>query len=430
MLFCIALCSQLVCAQANRRVLGIEEMYRLADENSSSIRSFSTEKDALDESVRAAKSQRLPDFNTSLSFSYLGNGHIWDRDFTNGQSVHFPHFGNNFALESSQFIYAGGAINSGIALAELGQRMGELNLRKNRQDIRFLLTGYYLNIYQLNNELTVMECNIELTRQMIRNMESRRKQGTVLAKDITRYQLQLENQTLQKTRIEDARKIMNHQLATTLHLPAETEIVPDTALLEKEVETLTETDWQQLAIRNHTGLQQSVLSMQMNKQKEKLQKSEMLPKVALVAADHIDGPVTIEVPALNNNFNYWYVGLGVKYNLSSLFKSNRKLNQAKIEVRKSETDHALVQEEVENAVQAGYVNLLTSLTDLHTQQKSVELANQNYEVTSNRYRNELALLTDMLDASNMKLTADMNLVNARIQLIFNYFKMKYITHTL
>ena len=88
------------------------------------------------------------------------------------------------------------------------------------------------------------------------------------------------------------------------------------------------------------------------------------------------------------------------------------------------------EEEVENAVQAGYVNLLTSLTDLHTQQKSVELANQNYEVTSNRYRNELALLTDMLDASNMKLTADMNLVNARIQLIFNYFKMKYITHTL
>ena len=141
MLFCIALCSQLVCAQANRRVLGIEEMYRLADENSSSIRSFSTEKDALDESVRAAKSQRLPDFNTSLSFSYLGNGHIWDRDFTNGQSVHFPHFGNNFALEASQVIYAGGAINSGIALAELGQRMGELNLRKNRQDIRILLTG-------------------------------------------------------------------------------------------------------------------------------------------------------------------------------------------------------------------------------------------------------------------------------------------------
>lgn len=60
----------------------------------------------------------------------------------------------------------------------------------------------------------------------------------------------------------------------------------------------------------------------------------------------------------------------------------------------------------------------------------MKLANENYEVTSNRYENEMALLTDMLDASNMKLTADLGLVNARINVIYNYYKMKYITHTL
>ena len=63
-------------------------------------------------------------------------------------------------------------------------------------------------------------------------------------------------------------------------------------------------------------------------------------------------------------------------------------------------------------------------------EKSVELADQNYNVTSNRYKNDLALLTDMLDASNMKLSADLGLVNARINLIYSYYKMKYITHTL
>ena len=42
-----------------------------------------------------------------------------------------------------------------------------------------------------------------------------------------------------------------------------------------------------------------------------------------------------------------------------------------------------------------------------------------------RYEGDLALLTDMLDASNMKLTADMALVNARISLIFTYYQLKY-----
>ena len=60
----------------------------------------------------------------------------------------------------------------------------------------------------------------------------------------------------------------------------------------------------------------------------------------------------------------------------------------------------------------------------------MELADENYNVTSNRYKNELALLTDMLDASNMKLSADLGLVNARINVVYNYYKMKYLTHSL
>ena len=149
-----------------------------------------------------------------------------------------------------------------------------------------------------------------------------------------------------------------------------------------------------------------------------------------MAAEHLDGPITIEVPTLDNNFNYWYVGIGVKYNISSLFKNNRKLKQARLNVRQAQEQHLLAQEQVENAVQEGYVNFLTAFTDLRTQENSVRLADENYEVIDNRYRNEMALLTDMLDASNTKLSADLGLVNARINILYHYYKMKYLTHTL
>ena len=99
-------------------------------------------------------------------------------------------------------------------------------------------------------------------------------------------------------------------------------------------------------------------------------------------------------------------------------------------MRKAQVEYSLAQEQIENGVQANYVNFLTSFTDLRTQEKSVELANQNYDVTSNRYKNVLALLTDMLDASNMKLSADLCLGNARINVGYSFYKMKYITHTL
>ena len=54
----------------------------------------------------------------------------------------------------------------------------------------------------------------------------------------------------------------------------------------------------------------------------------------------------------------------------------------------------------------------------------------NYSVISNRYQNGLALVTDMVDAANQRLDAQLALVNSRIKVLFNYYNLKYITGTL
>lgn len=428
MLCSAVLCSQYLCAQS--RTMGIEEMFRLADENSKSIQTYRTGKEVADENLKAAKAQRLPDISASLSGSYWGNGKLWNRDFSNATKIDMPHWGNNFALEAQQVVYAGGAISSGIELAELEKQLAEMDWQKNRQDIRFLLVGHYLNLYKLHNQIEVLHKNLELTDQLIANMQARLEEGTALENDITRYELQRETLRLQLAKVEDACKIANHQLVITLHLPEGTVVQPDTTLNDSRIQTMSEANWQELAAQNNLNLQQAETGIKVNRQRVKMERSERLPKISLVAAEHLDGPITIEVPVLDNNFNYWYVGVGVKYNISSLFKNNRKLKAARLNVRKAQETYELAQEQTNHAVQESYVNFLTSFTDLRTQQKSVELADQNYSVTSNRYQNDLALLTDMLDASNMKLSADLGLVNARINVIYNYYKMKYITHTL
>lgn len=427
------LCATVLCSQglyAQSLLMGIDELLRLADAQSKSIQTYRTGTEAAGEALKAAKAQRLPDVNVSLSASYLGDGKIWDRDFGNAMTVDMPHFGNNFAIEAQQVIYAGGAISSGIRQAELGKQLAELDLQKDIQEVRFLLIGHYLNLYKLDNHIKVLQDNIRLTDEVIADMKARREQGTVLKNDITRYELQKEQLNLQLTRAMDARTTANFRLITTLHLPEGTEIKPDTTMLEQKIQTLTENEWQDMARANNILLKQTQTAIQLNEQKVKQERAERLPHISIVAADHLDGPVTIEVPALDNNFNYWYIGVGIKYNLSSLFKSNNRLRRARLNVRQAQENHQLAQEKIKNDVQEGYVNFMTSFTDLRTQEKSLKLADENYNVTDNRYKNGMALLTDMLDASNMKLNAGMELVNARINILYNYYKMKYITHTL
>lgn len=92
---------------------------------------------------------------------------------------------------------------------------------------------------------------------------------------------------------------------------------------------------------------------------------------------------------------------------------------------KMEESQAL-QENLNNSIHAAYIQLDESFTELETNLKTLELANLNYEVTYNRYENELALLTDMLDASNTKLFAELELVNAKINIIYNYIRINYL----
>ena len=161
-------------------------------------------------------------------------------------------------------------------------------------------------------------------------------------------------------------------------------------------------------------------------QQVKLSRSEMLPKVALVAQNNFNGPITFELPPIDKNLNIWYVGVGVQYSLSSLFKSNKKVAQAKARERQAREQRAAAAEQVNNSVQEAYTNYLQSYNELETQQKNVELARQNYDVVNSRYLNQLALVTDMIDASNIKLDAELSEVDARINIAYAYYKMKYV----
>ena len=296
------------------------------------------------------------------------------------------------------------------------------------------MTGYYLDLYKLGNQIEVVRQNIALTQKEIDQMKARREQGTVLQNDITRYEFQLQSLELTLTKLTDVSTIINHQLVTTLHLPEQTVIVPDKNELNTEIDALSaiavQDTWQQTATDNNLGIRQATVATNLAEQKVKQAKAESLPSVAVVAENHLFGPYTQDLIPKDCNVNVWFVGIGVKFNLGSLWKNKHHIRKARTEYRQSREALALAREGVENAVQANYTNLLTSYTEVKTQQKQVELANQNYSVVQNRYQNDLALLTDMVDASNMKLSAEMALVNARISMLYNFYTLKYVTNTL
>ena len=417
-------------AHETERVMGLEEIFSLADSCSLTIKSALQEAKSADANIKVAKNGLLPDINFSASATYNGNAWMSDRDFSNGQSLPSPHFGNNFALEVRQIVYSGGAVSHGIRSAELQADIANLNVTDKRQNVRFLLTGYYLNLYKFRNLERVYNKNIERAQQVIRDMRAREAQGIVLSNDITRYEVLLQNLLYRRTELRSQIDVFNNQLTTTLDIPNDIQIMPDTTLLQLSMREYSETELREVAYGHSPRLEIARTNIELGRNQEKLARSGLLPKISIIAGDHLTGPITVELPPINKNINNWYFGVGVAYNIGNLYKSRRDITRSRLNTSASVAKYAELQENLELEIHQAYINYQDAFELLHNQEKILQLATENYTVTENRFNNDLVLLIDLLDAENIRLDAEVQYVNARINIIYNYYRLMYVTGTL
>ncbi|MCM1075739.1 MAG: TolC family protein [Bacteroides sp.] len=407
-------------------VFTLDEIFEIAETNSTQLRPSLTAVDEAEKEIKVAENGRLPEINASLNFSYIGDGFTTKRDFSDYQKAPIPHFGSGIGINVTQPVYAGGAIENSIKMAKLKSTAARYAAEFKRDNIRFQLTGFYLDLYKYSNLRQVVTQNISQARKVLAEMTARYEQGTALRNDITRYELLVSNLELQLIKINNMIDILNRNLVVTAGLPDETVVLPDSTMLARALpDNSGEGWWQSEAEVNSPAIKLAESGRDICLTAESLVKADRRPKIGLQAGWTLDGPILVEVPPINRNLSYWHVGVGISYNLSSIFKTDKTVAKSKISTRKATENLEATHEDVSLAVRNDYVHFIEAYEELKTQTKSVELAERNYATTSARYSADMALITDMLDAANSKLDAEQCLVNARIDIIYYYYKLLF-----
>ena len=271
---------------------------------------------------------------------------------------------------------------------------------------------------------------MEQTMEVIGNMRAREAAGVALDNDITRYEVQYQNLSYKRTELISSIAIYNDKLVTMLDLPQQTEILPDTALLTVRLSQPAETEFQDKAMDFSPLLNRNRLTIDMLGRQKKVTRAGYMPQISIFAGDNLKGPITYEIPTLDNNINVWYVGIGLNFRIGNMYKIPKQMARLRTSLTRARNELALAEENVALDVRAAYVHYLDSFELLKTQEKSLQLARENYEVIANRYANDLVLVTDLVDADNLRLAAEVQYVNAQINVIYNYCKLLYETGTL
>lgn len=404
---------------SQERMMTLDELLAQADSGSVALRVARSGVEAAREAaVGADRATLLPDLSLSATVGYLGDGYGWGRDSSYSFLVPMPHFSTRFGLAAQQVIYAGGAMQSARRQAELGVRMEELGYEQRRQDVCLQLVGYFLDLYRAQRQLEVYDSNLALTQRVIADLRAKHEQGTALKNDLTRYELQLATLQTQRTSVENNLRITNSRMVTLAGLPQGTRIVP--AVDDELNGDAVSADALPLAVQM-AETKSNMAEVQMDKSR-----AALLPYVALVAQDQLEGPVTIDITPYDINYNYWFVGIALKYDISSLWKNNREVRAARLRHEQARLERQDAEEQMAQTLSAARIHLDEAVSNHAVKQQSLQLATENYNLVADRYENDLALLVDMLDASNQKLSAELDLIAARLTVVYNQYLIQYL----
>jgi outer membrane protein TolC len=121
--------------------------------------------------------------------------------------------------------------------------------------------------------------------------------------------------------------------------------------------------------------------------------------------------------------NSWQVGLNLSFNLDNLYKNKQRVDISKSQARVALESEALIQQNIGIGINAAFLKYQEAEQQIILMDDAKNLANENYEIVLSKYLNQLAITAEMTDASNAKLNAELQHVNAMINAQFQYYNL-------
>ncbi|MFA8434961.1 MAG: TolC family protein [Marinifilaceae bacterium] len=416
-------CFALQAQDSHQQVLQLEKIWELALENNQVLKVEEAGVQVAAQQIQVSKLNQLPTVNTSLNVAYLGDVNILDKDFSNTTTVAMPHFGNSFTLQAQQLLFKGYTVRKTIQLADLQYQLSQLQKEAAVQEIKLLVTGIYLDLFSLYNQQQVYTKNIELAKVRLKNTEAMHKQDLVTRDDIIRTRLMLADLQIAREQVENSIRILNHQLTTATGLEQSVTIVPDTTILQNKSELKHLNAYLNDAGDNNQELLLSKKKVQIAEKGLSITKSELSPSFSLFAANNLQRPLTSSTPVLDQYSNSWQVGAAVSFDISSVYKVNRKKELSRLRLIQSQEAVRAKEESVTVEVNSAFIKYNESIQQLQSFEENKILANENYRMIEKKYDHQLAPLLDLLHASNSKLAAELQFSNAEINILFAYYKL-------
>jgi len=404
-----------------KKTLTLNEAIDLSIKNSKQLKIDRARIEQTSAQLKQAFQKRLPDASVTGSYIYLTNPivSIKTKNSSSGTSGSAPAPKVNQAtygiLNASLPLYAGGRIRYGIESSKYLAQAVELDAENNKEEVIENTIEAFVNLYKAGVAVTLYNENLLQAQQRVKEFANLEKNGLLARNDLLKAQLQSSNVELSLLEAKNSWELANVNMSLMLGLPENTILSPDSSLIQQNFSVNTLNDYVQSALTNRKDIEALGLRKQAADAGVKAAKGQLFPSIAVTG-----GYIAADVPGVLSIANAANIGLGVKYDIGSLWKNKAKVDEAEGRSKELVATQELVNDNVRMQVNKSYLSWLNSQKKIEVYNKAIEQSNENYRIVKNKYTNGLATVNDLLEADVAQLQANLNYTLAKADAVVTY----------
>lgn len=193
-----------------------------------------------------------------------------------------------------------------------------------------------------------------------------------------------------------------------LGLPDDTQLRLDTSGIVKSKEDRSLDDYIRSALAHRKDKEALGYQLDAANIGISVAKADKLPNLSLTGG-YIAGYIP-NVIAITNALN---IGVGLSYNIASLWKTKSKIDQAQARVNQLKWNQSIMDDNLRLEVSKAYMLYTSFRKKIDVTEKARIQAEENYRIIKNKFDNQLATTTDLLEADVAKLQANINYTATR-----------------
>ena len=424
----------LVSKSQDVKSLTLQQTIDLSIKNSNVLKAAAARNDEAAAELRQAMDNRLPNGSVSGTYMYLANPHVavktnavtGNSDSTGGKN-NLPHINQAMygSVNLSLPLYTGGKIKYGIESAKYLQQATMLDAENNKEAVILNAINAYINLYKAAVTVDVVKENLKQSQQQDSVFSHLEQNGLLARNDLLKSELHTSNVELSLLDAQSNLKTATVNMDLMIGYPETTVLQTDSTGFDKNLSVKTIDEYEQIALNSRKDIAALSFRKKAATTGISLAKADLYPSIALTG-----GYLAADIPHIITISNAANIGVGLQYNLSSLWKSKAKIAQAKSRVTEIMANEAELADQVKLQVNRDFENFLLSQKKTEVYQKAVAQAAENYRITKNKYDNNLVNTTELLDANVSLLQSKINLAVAKADVLLAYSKLLETTGTL